>query len=80
MGRPRKWKDPEKYQQALLLNKIVIFKLKAYAVETGQPFDKVIKTPLENFEKELLELARSIDEIRQQAYVSQNSIPEPVIE
>lgn len=80
MGRPKKWKDPEKYQQALLLNKTVIFKLKAYGVETGQPFDKVIKIPLEKFEKDLLELARSIDEIRQQAYVSQNPITPQVAE
>lgn len=76
MGRPRKWKDPEKKQQALLFNKTVLNKLKAYAVETDQSFDFVIKGPFEIFENNLLELTRQIDAIRQSALVA--NTPEPI--
>jgi len=76
MGRPRKWKDPEKKQQAILLNKTVLNKLKAYAVETDQSFESVIKGPFEIFENGLLELTRQIDAIRQSALVV--NTPEPI--
>lgn len=79
MGRPRKWKDPEKKQQAIMLNKTVLNKLKAYAVETDQSLDDVIKGPFERFENELLELSREIDKIRQDAIMTMRPI-EPIQE
>ena len=82
MGRPRKWNDPEKKQQTLLFNKTVLNKLKAYAVETDQSFDDVIKTAKENFDAELLALSHQIDAIRQQALqtIIQPPIEEPLVE
>lgn len=82
MGRPRKWKDPEKKAQVLLFNKTVLNKLKAYAIETDQPFETVIKGPYERFANELLELSREVDAIRQNALIANTptSIPlEPSI-
>ena len=83
MGRPRKWNDPEMKQQALMMNKTVINKLKAYAIETDQSFDQVIKGPKERFDNELLELSRAVDQIRQNALVANTptSIPlEPPVQ
>lgn len=78
MGRPRKWKDPEKKQQAIYLNKTVLNKLKAYAVETDQSFENVIKEPFNRFENELLELSRSVDQMRQNALVANTPTSIPI--
>ena len=78
MGRSRKWNDPEKKQQALMLNKTVVNKLKAYAIETDQSFEQVIKGPKERFENELLELSRAVDQIRQNALVANTPTEIPV--
>ena len=77
MPKVRKWEDPEKKKQTILLNKAVLNKLKAYAVETDQSFDDVIKEPYGRFENELLELSRAIDQIRQSALITNTptSIP-----
>ena len=69
MPKMRKWENPEKKKQTILLNKTVLNKLKAYAVETDQSFDDVIKEPFARFEAELLDLSITIDHIRQQAIV-----------
>ena len=65
----RKWENPEKKKQTILLNKTVLNKLKAYAVETDQSFDDVIKEPFARFEGELLDLSIAIDQIRQKAII-----------
>jgi len=78
MGRPRKWKDPEKKQHALLFNKTLINKLKAYAVETDQTLEKIMKEPFERFENDLLELSKQIDEIRQNALITNTPTHVPV--
>ena len=65
----RKWENPEKKKQTILLNKTVLNKLKAYAVETDQSFDDVIKEPFARFEAELLDLSIAIDQIRQKAII-----------
>lgn len=70
MSKVRKWDDPEKKKQTILLNKTLLNKLKAYAVETDQSFDDVIKEPFARFEAELLELSTAIDQIRQNALVN----------
>ena len=75
MSRPRKWKDPDKKPQTLLFNKTVLNKLKAYAVETDQSFESVIKIPYLKFQEELLQLSSEIDQIRQKALM--NTIPMP---
>ena len=69
MSKIRKWEDPEKKKQTILLNKTLLNKLKAYAVETDQSFDDVIKEPFTRFEAELLELSTVIDQIRQKAII-----------
>ena len=82
MPRPRKWQDPEKKAQTLLLNRTVLNKLKAYAIETDQSFDDVIKGPYQRFETELLELSREIDKVRQEAVATMQPTPvlsEPII-
>ena len=83
MPKPRKWDDPEKKQQPFLLNKTVLNKLKAYAIETDQTFDQVVKEPFTRFENELLELSRAVDQIRQNALIANTptSIPlEPPVQ
>lgn len=69
MPKVRKWENPEKKKQTILLNKTVLNKLKAYAVETDQSFDDVIKEPFTRFEAELLDLSIAIDQIRQKAII-----------
>lgn len=69
MPKVRKWENPEKKKQTILLNKTVLNKLKAYAVETDQSFDDVIKEPFARFEAELLDLSIAIDQIRQKAII-----------
>lgn len=59
-----KWSDPDKKLQGFMINKAVLLKLKAYAEETEQTFENVIKTEFEAFEQTLLNKAREIDEIR----------------
>ncbi len=81
--RPKKWRDPEKKQVAMLFNKLVINKLKAYAIETDQTFEKVIEGPKSRLDNELLELSREIDKIRQEAIIANTPQPEalaPVLE
>ena len=78
MPKLRKWSDPDKKPQTILLNKTLLNKLKAYAVETDQSFDDVIKEPFGRFEAELLELSRAIDKIRQDAIAASIPQPEPL--
>ena len=78
MPKLRKWEDPDKKKQTILLNKTLLNKLKAYAVETDQSFDDVIKEPFSRFEAELLELSQAIDKIRQEAIVASIPQPEPL--
>lgn len=78
MGRNRKWEDPEKKQQAILLNKVVLNKLKAYAIETDQSFESVIREPFDKFQNDLLELSRQIDQIRQNAIIANTPTSVPV--
>ena len=78
MGRNRKWEDPEKKQQAILLNKVVLNKLKAYAIETDQSFENVIREPFDKFQNDLLELSRQIDQIRQNAIIANTPTSVPV--
>ena len=78
MSKVTKWHDPEKKVQTMLFNKLVLNKLKAYAVETDQSFDDVIKGPKERFDAELLDLCREIDRIRQEAIIANTPQPEPL--
>ena len=78
MTRTRKWDDPEKKQQPFLLNKTVLNKLKAYAIETDQSFDDVVKGPFDRFQNELLELSREVDQIRQNALVANTPTSIPI--
>ena len=75
-----KWSDPNKKVQTMVFDKIVLNKLKAYAVETDQSFDTVIQGPFTRFEAELLELCREIDRIRQDAVKANTPQAEPILE
>jgi hypothetical protein len=59
-----KWSDPERRLQGFMINKSVLFKLKAYAVETEQTFEQVVKDDFEAFEQALVKKATQVDEIR----------------
>ena len=59
-----------KTQQIMYFNKTVLMKLKAYGLETGTPFHKLILDETKKFEDMLLAKCEQIDKLRMAEYES----------
>lgn len=57
-------------QQIMYINKTVLMKLKAYGIETGTPFHKLIANESKIFDDLLLAKCESIDKLRMEEYES----------